>query len=392
MERLRSNIWKYALLLASNKRIFAAILGAYYLTIPGVTPQFIGIILSVGTIAGFVFEIPSGYIADKIGHKQALILSHFSFLASTLFFLFAHNLFFLILGGVFLSIAGAFHSGTGNAFVHETLRALGREHDYARVIGKTGAIGYAVPIALTAATPFLVSVSFRLPFLAALVVDFVGLVIAASLVSPPVRQEEVEEIRLTNFRQVMREGYRFHFFAFALFSGVVSGMILGIGGFRAPYQTFLAIPVIWYGVFHGIGRAGASLLSAYSGKIKAAFSRLSFYRFQLVLYTILIVSLGLIKTPWVVVPLFIILNAFQWGLNRVDSSYLLDVIKTSKFKATLLSTRSQIDKGVATVSAFVAGFLIERLSYQYGFLFMGLLFFAAVCPLYLYLKSRYGDR
>jgi len=66
---LQGNIWKYTLLLIANKRIFVAILGAYYLTIPDVNAAGIGIILLAGSLAGFVFEIPSGYVSDKIGHK-----------------------------------------------------------------------------------------------------------------------------------------------------------------------------------------------------------------------------------------------------------------------------------------------------------------------------------
>src|SRR3989344_3349293 len=158
---LQGNIWKYTLLLIANKRIFVAILGAYYLTIPDVTPEGIGIILLAGSLAGFIFEIPSGYVSDKIGHKTALVLSRLFMLVSTLFFLFASNIIFLILGGVFMSMAHAFHSGTGSAFMHETLRGLKREKEYAKVMGKISSIGFAIPIVFMVLTPFLVSISFK---------------------------------------------------------------------------------------------------------------------------------------------------------------------------------------------------------------------------------------
>src|SRR3989344_6469155 len=176
---LSSNLWKYALFLIANKRIYVAILGAYYLTIPGVTPQGIGIILLIGSLAGFVFEIPSGYVSDKIGHKTALVTSRFAMLASTLLFLLANDIMFLILGSVLMSLAHALHSGTGSAFMHETLRGLKRENDYARIMGKISSVGFAIPIVFMVLTPFLVSISFRAPFLIALVVDVIG--IAAAL-------------------------------------------------------------------------------------------------------------------------------------------------------------------------------------------------------------------
>lgn len=388
-QKLHSNIWKYTLFLIANKRIFVAILGAYYLTIPDVTPESIGIILLVASLAGFIFEIPSGYVSDKIGHKTALVLSRLFMLASTLFFLFASNLGFLILGGVLMSMANAFHSGTGSAFMHETLQGLKRENEYARVIGKISSIGFAVPIVFMVLTPFLVSISFKAPFLLALAVDIVGISAAALLTVPPVSQEEIDEIRLTKFRQVIKEGFRLNFFSFALFSGVISGALFSVSAFRAPYQLFLEVPVIWYGVFFGAGRVLASLMLAYSGKIREKTTLFSFYRFQLILYTILILALGFVSIWQIVVATFIVINAFQWGLSRVGNSYLIDIIKTSKFKATLLSTHSQIKLVIAAAASFGVGFAAERLSYQFGFLYLGLIFAAILLPLYLYIINKH---
>ncbi len=388
-KNLQNNIWKYALILIANKRIFVAVLGAYYLTIPDVTPKIIGIILLAGSLSGFIFEIPSGYMSDKIGHKYALIISRVFMLVSTIFFLVANNTTFLIFGAIFLSASVAFHSGAGSAFMHETLRGLNREHDYARVMGKISSIGFAIPIIFMVFVPFLVSVSYKTPFLIALVIDVIGLLAAISLTVPLVPQEHIEEIGTTNFKQVLREGYRLNYFSVALFSGIIGGTLFGVGGFRAPYQIFLEVPVIWYGIFFGIGRAFASLVLAYSGKIKKYITLTSFYKFQLIIYTFLFLVLGLVSTWWIVALAFIVINAFQWGLSKIDEGYQLDIIKSSKFKATLLSTGSQIDHIVAAVSSFGIGFVIERASYQYGFLYSGIIFFAILFPLYLYIARRY---
>lgn len=390
-KKLKNNIWKYALLLIANKRIFVAILGAYYLTIPDVTPKIIGIILLAGSLSGFIFEIPSGYVSDKIGHKQALVISRFLMLFSTVFFLIGTNVAFLILGAIFLSAGAAFHSGTGSAFMHETLRALKREHDYVRVMGKISSIGFAVPIIFMVLVPFLVSVSYKMPFLIALVVDVIGLLSAISLLAPPVTQEHIEEIGATNFKQVLREGYRLNFFSVALISGIISGTLFSVGGFRAPYQAFLGIPVIWYGVFFGAGRVFASLLLAYGGKIKKYITLPSFYGFQLVIYSFLIIVLGINSNWWVIVAVFIVINAFQWGLSGIDEGYQLDIIKSSKFKATLLSAATQIDQAVSATASFGVGFMIERVSYRYGFLYSGIVFIAILSPLYLYVVRRYNN-
>ncbi|MDD9868123.1 MAG: MFS transporter [Candidatus Campbellbacteria bacterium] len=388
-KNLQSNIWKYTLFLITNKRVFLAILGAYYLTIPGVTPEGIGIILLIGSFSQVIFEIPSGYLSDKIGHKTALVLSRLFMLASTLFFLFANSIGFLILGGVFMSIGYAFFGGTGNAFMYETLQALKRENEYAKIMGKISSIGLMVPIIFIVLTPFLVSISFKAPFVVALVFNVIGIIAAALLVSPSVPQEKIKEIQVTKFKQVVKEGCRLNFFVFALFSGIIAGVVFGIEGFRAPYQVFLEVPVIWYGVLFGLGRMFASLLTAYSGKIRERVSLFGFYRFQLIFYTLLILTLGFISSWQVAVATFIVIDAVRWGLNRVDNSYLIDIIKTSKFKSTLLSIQAQIIQIIAAIASFGIGFTIERLSYQYGFIYLGLIFIVILLPLYLYIVSKH---
>lgn len=386
---LSGNIWKYTLLLITNKRVFVAILGAYYLTIPDVTPQIIGLILLTSSLSSFILEIPSGYISDKIGHKKALVIAKVFAIVATLLLLSADSIPLLIMAAIFSSASFAFLSGTGSAFMHETLLALGRDHEYTKIIGKASAIGFAVPVVFMVLVPFLVDISYKLPFLVSLIFDVVGLLVAISLVTPPVKQHLIEEIGPTNFKEVMQEGYRFNYFSLALFSGVVGGFVFGIHGFRGPYQVFLEIPVIWFGVLFGIGRIGASILLAYSGQIKSYTNLLSFYKFQIITYTFLIILLGLTANWIIVVAVFIITNALKWGLSTIDEGYRLDLIKTSKFKATLFSVQSQIESGLIGVVGVSLGFMIERLSYQTSFLYITIIYVIVIIPMYFYIARRY---
>ena len=385
-KNLESNIWKYTLFLIANKRIFIAILGVYYLTIPDVTAQNIGLLMLISSLAAFLFEIPSGYIADKIGHKKALVQSRILMLSATTFYLISENFILLVIASIFFSVSHAFHSGTGEAFMHETLRGLGRNGDYAKVMGRMSAIGFAVPIVFIILTPFLVSISFKLPFVISLVTDSVGLIAALFLVVPRVSRQHIDEVRKTNFAQVMREGYHLRFFGLALFLGVIGGALIGSGIFRAPYQDFLAVPVIYYGVLFGIGRIIASLLLVYNGKIKEWTTGRSFFGVTLIFYTTFLFLLGSFVEPWIVVSVFILLNAFHWGISQVSKGYVLDIIGSSKFKATLLSVQSQVGYLIGASVSFGLGFAIERLGYQQGYLLLAIFFIILTIPLYIYVS------
>lgn len=384
---LESNIWKYTILLVTNKRVFVAILGVYYLTIPGVTTFWIGIFLLAGNGAKFIFDIPSSYLADKIGHKEAIVLSRVSLILSDIVFLFGTNIWWLIISSILLSIGFAFMSGVGNAFMHETLRGLGREGEYRTIMGKASAIGFAVPAVMAALVPFFVGISYKIPFLIALILDAIGLLAAIYLVRPSVEPEQVAKVSETSFVQVMRQGLALRFFRIALFSGIVSALLDGIDGFRGPYQLFLHVPVVWFGIFFGAGRVLASLMLAYSGRIhKIVGDVYSYQRAQIVVYGILLLLVGLVSNPWVVVLVFLLDNGLQYGMSQVDTGYLLDIIRENRFKATLLSVSNQIENVLSMIVVVAIGASIQQFGYQYSFIALAAVFFLILVPLHLFIN------
>lgn len=373
--KLESNIWKYALILITNKRVFVAIIGSYYLTIPNVTPWWVGFFMFVGSLASFLFEVPSGYVSDKIGHKNGLILSKVLLVLSSAFLLFAGNIFLAATGTVLWSIGFAFISGTGSAFLFETLKALGKEKKYTHISGKVSSIGFAVPVIFMVSVPFLVSINFTLPFLVALITDSIGLIAALLLVKPPVSQKQIEEIGVTNFKQVMRTGYKLKFFRYALFFGILGGILTGAGAFRAPYQELVGIPIIYLGLLLGIGRIAASLLLAYSGTLRNLFKNLrNLATSSFIIFLFLIFGLGSFHAWWAIAAIFIVSNALYWGSLQIRDGFLLDIIHKNNFKATLLSVVGQLYSFFAAFAGLGVGFAIELFSYQTAFLILGLLF------------------
>ena len=386
---LESNIWKFTLILIANKRAYAAILGVYYLTIPDVTVQSVGLIILVGQIASFIFEIPSGYISDKFGHKRAIVFSRVFLVVSTLLFLLADSLVYLVVAIVLWAVSQSFLSGTGVAFMHETFRGLGREKDYTEVMGKVSSIGFAVPIFLTALIPFLVEIDFKTPFIIVLILDVIGLLAAVFLVKPHVSSEDINEIGATNFRAVLKEGYELGFIKHAVFAGIVAGFTFAVSNFRDIYQAFLGISVIYFGLLFGVGRLLASLMLAYSGRIKKLFSLTSYYRFELIFYSVIMFSFVITNNPWVVAIGFILINAFKWGMSQVHKGFILEIIGDSKFKATLLSIQPQISSILWGVLGFALGYLIEKFSYQFGFMWAAVAFVVIAVPFYWYIHRSY---
>lgn len=389
MRNLEGNLWKYTVFLITQKRAYVAVTAAFYLSIPTVDAWWVGIILLASSVSGIVFEMPSGYLSDKMGHRNALILSKILLTLSTLCFLFATSVPFLLAGSILWSAGFSFHSGTGTAFMHDTLRALGKEKEFTEIMGKSRALGFGIPVLLSIILPFLIEIGWQAMFFAVLFFDIIGLIFSFLLVSPPVPEEHIEELGITNFVGILKKGWDMQFFRYAFFFGILGGVSMSISNFRGPYQTELGIAVIWFGVLFGIGRIFASLLLFYNGKIEKMFSdQRSFLFFNIALFLVPVFLLGLFPSPWVVAPLFILINAFQHGLSEMKRGQMLDVLGGSPFKATLLSVREQIASLFAGATGLLIGSVAQSFSYPVAFLCIALVTFLCILPpLLLILKT-----
>jgi len=392
---LQNIIWKFTLYLISNRRIYYAFIGVFYLSISGVSNATIGWIFFVGSLASLILELPSGYIADRIGHKQALLIAKGAFLISTLFLLFATGIPFLFLAAFFMNIGHAFHSGTASAFMHDTLQSLGKEKSFVHIMGKMKAWSQIIPLILTATIPFLLTIDYHLPFLVMLLVDIVGFLALLSITSPQNTSTKVEvnEIGIQNFKNILKEARAISFYRYALFFGILSGALIALVGFRSQYQEFIGIPIIWFGMLFALGRLISSALLFYSKKIYDSFGTIQRYTFFLFIFFLVLLGSLFLPSPWSVAIIFIVLNASQWGLDNVTTTYLLERIPTSKNKATLLSLEGQFREISSGLFALGMGYSIHILSYPLAFLFsslfLGFLLFPFLLSILLDRKTFY---
>jgi len=385
---ISQNIWKFAALSVVDKRVYGAILSVYYLTIAKVEDFHIGWILLFGCIASFLFEIPSGYLSDKIGHKKTIVLSRVFFIISTLNYLLADNLMMLILGSVFFSLGVACMSGTSTAFIYDTLTVLKREKEYSKVMGKISAIGYAVPTLFMISSSFLASYDYRYIFMVSLVLDIIGLILSISLTQVKQSQEDKDQIKETKLKDVFAESFALGFIPFALLGSFMGGILIGIRGYVDPFQQISGADIALFGVFLGLSRLLSSVLSLYSDQIKQFFSIYSFHFTRVVIFSGLFIALGFVESWQAVVFIMIMINTINLGLHQVNNHYDLEIIGSSKFKATIMSIKGQAHQFFLAITTMSLGYMVTYYSYNQSFMFLGCVFFVICCLCFVYiLKS-----
>lgn len=131
-QRLRRNMkllfWARALF---ETKALNAILTLFYLA-RGITLQEVMILTVVWSVAGFLAEIPTGYVADRMGRVRSLGVGFGFYIVATLVQAFAHEFEWFVVSQVLAAIAYAFLSGADEALLYDTLKELGEEKDAVR--------------------------------------------------------------------------------------------------------------------------------------------------------------------------------------------------------------------------------------------------------------------
>ena len=79
----------------------------------------------------FLLEVPSGYFSDRIGRRRTLLIAAAALIGSYCCFIVGAGYWWFAAGQFLLAMGIAMQSGTDTAFHYDSLKALGREAEYA---------------------------------------------------------------------------------------------------------------------------------------------------------------------------------------------------------------------------------------------------------------------
>jgi len=162
-------VLKYYLYRATSGPAFTYPIYTLFLLYNGLSFGAIGVVGSVQAIIVVGGEIPTGYIGDRIGRRNSLAIASVMFLISNAGYLFATDIWgFLFVFGT-LSFGQTFVSGSGSAWLYDTLEEHDMEDEYTRVSGRASAINKVVMAVTMIAGGLLYVVDPFYPFYAALV-------------------------------------------------------------------------------------------------------------------------------------------------------------------------------------------------------------------------------
>src|SRR5437660_2859985 len=123
----------------------------------GMSAVLVATVLAAGDFALLLLEVPTGWFADRFGHRRSLIIGSVAQVVGMLACWFGRGVPGLFAASVLVAVGDAFRSGADQAFLYRTCAALGREADFQRVEARTRAAQLAAMVALVLAGGAIVS-------------------------------------------------------------------------------------------------------------------------------------------------------------------------------------------------------------------------------------------
>jgi MFS family permease len=176
-----SAVWRYYLYRATSHVGFQYPIYILFLQANGLTFTAIGAIASIQSLVVIAGEVPTGYIGDRIGRRNSLVIASILFLVSGASYLVATDFIGFTFTFVALSFGQTFVSGSGSAWLYDTLDEHGLEDEFTHISGRAGAISSGAQTIAMVTGGVLYVVDPYYPFIAAVVLNSLNVVSALSL-------------------------------------------------------------------------------------------------------------------------------------------------------------------------------------------------------------------
>lgn len=348
-----------------------AVLTIFYRDVIAMSMRDIFLLQGAFGLAMLLVELPTGYLADRIGYRRTLLLAALVMAVGWAVYGSADRLASIVVAELVLGVAMGLISGADTALLYESLLESGREGDFAAWDGRVrfwGQIGEATGAVASGA---LYAVSVRLPFYLEVGAWAAAALVAARLVEPS-RHRPALTGNLAQVRALLAHVRRTPPLPAVIFTTIALSMSSFIPVWSIQVHARNAgVPEAWLGPIWAAANVIVALAALASHRVR---QRLGLH--ALLLLCVLLVAagyagLGLVHAPWGFAAYFL-LTAMR-GLHGPALHHEEHRLVGSRDRAGLISLRSLLFRGTYCILGPAAGHLMDRHGHHPVYLGLGAL-------------------
>ncbi len=392
---LHPDIRKYYVYRALLKRFALPILVLYGLD-QGLSLEQLALITLVSHIFSMVLEIPSGAIADTIGHRRALVFSMLG-QALSMFMYLGGTFWWMMAGGVLYFAAGTLMTGTSEALFFERLKTLGLVDQHLKLHGQGKGFATAVSVVSMLLAGVTYEVAWWLPF----VIGTLQFLLAAVVISSFGEAKQTESVQkregfasvLRHIPRAIREIHREpRAFWLIISNALIIGPLFTLGEFQQAILSDVGLTAVAIGFVYAMKRLLGVILQSTAHRMSAWFGAWRFTAASGVLFVSHMWLVAAFKEPAALI-FALLLGSLAWvSLDIAVNDYLNQWLGTSS-RATVLSVNNMLRNIVSVAAvAFYGAFVVgHRAADAYGW--TGMVFaILLIVPLFkLYTSIRRHD-
>jgi len=304
----------------------------------------VGMIETAMIISMVVFEVPSGVLADLLGKKKVLILAFLAVAISEFVMSGALNFWMLIISASIGSLGTTMISGTFEAITYDSLKEIGRERFYDKILAKQRSVGYIANALATVIGGYIyMHYSHRLPFFLVGLVSLGSVMVALFLKEPKTHSKLDQHIfSWKAYWKQFKDGFQHLFSSVKLKSIVILLLVAGVIPLFM-YEMVEDLILVNYGATARevsieivLGLIASAILVHLSRFITRKLGSLKSFVGITLLYGITLLILSSVNLYGAI--LLIVFLEGIISINKVIRSKILNDQISSRYRATSLST------------------------------------------------------
>ena len=232
------------------------------------------LIQGIFRIAAFLFEIPSGYLADVFSRKKIMVLAALLQFLGMLLLIWAQGFWAVVVCESLMGMASALLSGTGEAYVYDLLKREGKENQYIKENGSIKSFAQAGTFVSMLLGGVLLARGGNVLLGVEALVVFFGFVLMLFLPEiKEVRRKVVPEASpLKDCLGIVKMSVKHPEIKWLmLFPAIYSTFTIVLLWLLQPAMELALVPVALFGVFFAVNQGSRVLFSKFAHKILNAF-------------------------------------------------------------------------------------------------------------------------